>query len=57
MFGFVLLVVNIFMIIIGFVFLFWWYWLFGMIFLVMVILLWICGYLFEKCYGVFICCS
>lgn len=50
-FGIVLLVVNIVTIVVGFVVLFFWSWLLGVIFLICSVPLWIYGYVFEKKYS------
>ena len=51
-FGIVLLVVNIATILIGFVVLFFWSWMLGLVFLVCSIPLWIYGFVFENKYTV-----
>jgi ATP-binding cassette subfamily B protein len=51
-FGIVLLVVNIATVLIGFVVLFFWSWMLGLVFLVCSIPLWIYGFVFESRYSV-----
>jgi len=51
-FGVVLLVVNIATVLIGFVVLFFWSWMLGLVFLVCSIPLWIYGFVFENKYSV-----
>ncbi len=51
-FGIVLLVVNIATVLIGFVVLFFWSWMLGLVFLVCSIPLWIYGFVFENKYSV-----
>lgn len=51
-FGIVLLVVNLVTVVIGFVVLFFWSWILGLVFLVCSIPLWIYGFVFEKKYSV-----
>jgi ATP-binding cassette subfamily B protein len=51
-FGIVLLVVNIATVLIGFVVLFFWSWMLGLVFLVCSVPLWIYGFVFESRYSV-----
>lgn len=51
-FGIVLLVVNLLTVIVGFVVLFFWSWMLGLVFLVCSIPLWIYGFVFEAKYSV-----
>jgi ATP-binding cassette subfamily B protein len=51
-FGIVLLVVNMLTVLIGFVVLFFWSWMLGLVFLVCSIPLWIYGFVFENKYSV-----
>ena len=51
-FGIVLLVVNLATVVIGFVVLFFWSWILGLVFLVCSIPLWIYGFVFESKYSV-----
>ncbi|WBU36787.1 ABC transporter ATP-binding protein [Homoserinibacter sp. YIM 151385] len=51
-FGIVLLIVNIVTIVIGFVVLFFWSWILGLVFLVASIPLWVYGFVFERRYHV-----
>jgi ATP-binding cassette subfamily B protein len=51
-FGIVLLVVNAVTIVVGFVVLFFWSWILGLVFLVCSIPLWVYGYVFEHRYSV-----
>jgi ATP-binding cassette subfamily B protein len=51
-FGIVLLVVNIVTVLVGFVVLFFWSWMLGLVFLVCSIPLWIYGFVFENKYSV-----
>lgn len=51
-FGIVLLVVNLLTVVIGFVVLFFWSWILGLVFLVCSIPLWIYGFVFEEKYSV-----
>ncbi|OCG72865.1 ABC transporter ATP-binding protein [Microbacterium sediminis] len=50
-FGLIMLVVNMLTIVIGYVLLFQWHWLLGVIFIVSAVPLWIQGFLFERTYG------
>jgi ATP-binding cassette subfamily B protein len=51
-FGIVLLVVNLLTVIVGFVVLFFWSWMLGLVFLVCSIPLWVYGFVFEAKYSV-----